>query len=226
MQLFGLAPSNSTGSILEVHLDIQNHNANFDNMLSAHGFENDPFEVFFPAGYQEHRTGRILVPKKEITIVLPKIRALVEHVIIEAKHHEVELYAEIEIVRGRHRFLNNDSSIEDEILDHVELHHTNQFGGADADIHLEFLDGTVSPRVRSYLESKGFYWVKTPPTKLFPSEEIATLQTEFLGDAKRIFNLLIESPFKLATCIHLEQKLGMIATRADLLMPQVIRVQF
>jgi hypothetical protein len=224
MNLFGLTPPNDKGETIEVHLDIQNDSPSFMKVMEEYGFEDDPFEIFFPAGYQRHMTGRICVPKKKLAVIVPKVKDLVEHVITEAKNHDLDLYAEIEILRARYPFVMNDALVEDGVLDCIELLPTDQFGAADADIHLEFLAGAVSSQTRSYLESKGFYWVKTPATKLFPSEEIATLQTDTLGGAKQIFQILIERPLAKATCIHLEQKLAMLSTRKGLAMPQVIRV--
>jgi hypothetical protein len=224
MHLLGLTPPAGEGYVVEVHLDMQNDHPSFATIVGELGFEDDPFEVFFPAGYQRHMTGRIRTTKKKLPIVIPQVRDLVDHVVTEAKNHDVDLYAEIEIVREKQPFITNDSSVEEGVLDGIDLQPTDQFGGADADIHLKFRAGTVSSRVRAYLESKCFYWVMTPATELFPSKEIATLQTDSLGGAKLIYRLLLETPFANALGIQLEQKLGMVPTRKDLPMPRVIKV--
>jgi hypothetical protein len=86
-------------------------------------------------------------------------------------------------------------------------------------VHVEFRAGTVPEDVRSLLHSRGFYWVRTPASQHFPSEEIATLQASVFNDARQVYDRLVAAPFPSCTGIHLEQKLAMIPSHPDLPMP-------
>ena len=57
--LHGVSAPTGKGTVLEVHLDIQNALPAFGSWLEQIGFENDPFVVFYPPEYSGHMTGRI-----------------------------------------------------------------------------------------------------------------------------------------------------------------------
>lgn len=222
--LHGILAPVGEGTILEVHLDVQDTTSSFNNWLEGVGFENDPFVIFHPPQYNHHLTGRMRVSPKNLSTVLPKIDTLVTSVISKAQSRGINLYAEVELARETMYFPKLDSSLVNGVLDGLTFRLSGQCGGAKADVHVEFKSGTVSHEVRGYLSRKHFYWVSTPPTVHFPAEEIATLQTLTWQGAKKVYDILCNHPLPDCTGIHLEQKLSMKTTRADLPMPEVIEV--
>ena len=78
--------------------------------------------------------------------------------------------------------------------------------------------------MRTLLEANNFYWVRTPATRLFPSEDIATLQPSSYAEARLVYQALLASPLPACTGVHLEQKLSMLATHDDLPLPTVVDV--
>jgi len=223
--LHGVSAPPGNGTVLEVHLDIQNASPAFASWLEGIGFENDPFVLFYPPEYSWHMTGRTRIPPKGLHDVFPKIDSLVEDVIAEARLQAIRLYSEIELVRGTTYFASRGPSQDLVVLDSVTLRGTGQFGGAKADVHVEFESGRVPGEVRDYLSRNHFYWVSTPPTTHFPAEEIATLQTSTYPGAKEIYDLLVATPLPGCTGIHIEQKLSMKVSTAGLPMPEVIEVK-
>jgi len=224
MKFNGICAPQGRGLILEVHVDVRGKSRpDFISWLSARGFEEDPFSVFYPEGYVDHLTGRIRVPQKQLHRVLDKLNVTVSEVIEEARSRKIDLYTETEIVRQTTLFTALQDSFSP-VLDSLSFKRSGLFGGAKADVHVEFPSGKVPSAVRNYLMEKYFYWVATPRTKYFPSEEIATLQTSCYGMAVEVFEILATSPLPGCTAIHLEQKLSMEATRSNLLMPEVIKI--
>ena len=220
--LLGITAPAGDGPILEVHVDLWETHSPLE-WLGDFGFENDPFAVFYPSGYVHHVTGRTRVHEKGLRAKMSEVDALIERVIDEARSRRVDLYTEVELVRDTKHFPQR--SIRGiNVLDKFTFTPTGKCGGAKADIHIEFLAGTVPAEVREYLLRKYFYWVSTPETKYFPAEEIATLQTATYGSAQDAYKCLVVQPLPLCTGIHLEQKLSMRATRPDLPMPEVIKV--
>ena len=146
-----------------------------------------------------------------------------ETVIAEAQAHEARLYLEVEIVREKTYFDGDVGEMTDP-LKNLVFSPSGVFGGAKADIHIEFPKGTVSEEVRKYLLRSCFYWVETPATELFGAEEIATLQLSEFGDAMKVYKAFVASPLPACTGIHLEQKLHMLASCEGLAMPEVICV--
>ncbi len=222
--LHGVSAPTGKGTVLEVHLDIQNALPAFGSWLEQIGFENDPFVVFYPPEYSGHMTGRTRVPPKGLHDVFPKVDSLVETVMVEARSQAIKLYSEIELVRGTTYFADRRPSQKLNVLDDITLRRSGQFGGAKADVHVEFESGRVPLKVRDYLSRNHFYWVSTPPTAHFPAEEIATLQTSTYPGAKVIYDLFVTAPLPGCTGIHIEQKLSMKASNAGLPMPEVIEV--
>ena len=222
--LHGTTAPTGNGTVMEVHLDILTANQSFLDWLESLGFENDPFKDFHPSEYTRHMTGRTRALPRDLHLILPGINALVESIIDKAQAQEFDLYAEIELVRETIHFPRNEAGKINPVLDGMTFRSSGRHGGAKADIHFEFLAGTVPEAVRDYLVSKNFYWVSTPVTQHGLAEEIATLQTTQYRDAKRIFDLLATSPLPFCTGIHLEQKLLMEATKNGLPMPEVIEV--
>jgi hypothetical protein len=224
--LHGVSAPTGNGTVLEVHLDIQNLTPLFRGWLEDVGFENDPFLVFYPPQYTIHMTGRTRVPSKDIPALMPEANNLTARVIAEAQSRNISLYTEVELARETLYLSKSNSTQENIVLDECGFRPSGEFGGAKADVHVEFLAGTVPPRVRKYLSAKLFYWVMTPLTSRFPSEEIATLQTSTFHEAKTVYDLLVANPLRNCTGLHLEQKLSMKATSRDLPMPEVIEVTY
>jgi len=69
-----------------------------------------------------------------------------------------------------------------------------------------------------------FYWVKTPSSERFPSEEIATIQTSTFHDASVVYSQLVARPLPACTGIHLEQKLAMVASHSNISMPETFEI--
>lgn len=222
--LHGISAPAGEGTILEVHLDIQRPTKTFTDWLMEMGFENDPFLIFFPPEYTYHMTGRARVLPRDMHVILPQVERLVRDVVARAQSLGISLYTETELARETTYFPGNQATTTNGILDVFQFDQSGRHGGAKADVHVEFKDGTVTPAVRKYLVEKHFYWVSTPPTEHFSSEEIATLQTTEYKGAKRIYDLLCDHPLHACTGIHLEQKLSMETTSAHLPMPEVIHV--
>jgi hypothetical protein len=232
--LHGLTAPEGRGDVVEVHLDMQNPTPAFQAWLYSLGFQDDPFERFFPKNYTDHATGRTrALPKqpagsddanRELRVVLPEIRALVDVVVAEAQFQGILLYAEVEIVRGKVSIPLNAPRAFDSPLDSLNFAKTGKFGGALADIHVKFAAGAVPEEVRSYLLSKHFYWVSIAANSASPAKEVATLQTAELGSAMEVYRLLLESPLPSCNAIQLEQKLAMKPTALGIPMPEVICV--
>jgi hypothetical protein len=220
MKLYGIVAPAGEGTILEVHLDLQNVTPQFADWLQSIGFDPDPFSIFHPAGYVHHMTGRDRVPPA----TLPEVRAFVADIITQARSQKVALYAEIELARETTYFDPSKSTKIAGVLDRLTFLTTGTFGKAGADVHVEFANGTVPDEVRKYLLAKNFYWVSTPDNDHFSAEEIATLQTRTYQAAKRVYQLLVAEPLPACTGIHLEQKIAMVATHVGLPMPEVISV--
>jgi hypothetical protein len=222
--LHGLVAPPGDGLIIEVHLDIMEAPAAFLRRLNALGFEDDPFLDFFPPQYHIHYTGRTRAPQSEIRTVLPAIEKLIGHIIQEAREADVKLYAESELVREIHHFDEDDSISDLSALDGIVLRKSRRAALAKADVHVEFRSGTVPDEVRTLLLDRNFYWVQTPASERFPSEEIATLQTTVFHDAQQVYDRLLAAPLPACTGVHLEQKLAMIPSHPNLPMPEVVEL--
>jgi hypothetical protein len=217
--LHGIVAPSGDGVVIEVHLDIMEAPAAFLHFLNGLGFENDPFLDFYPPEYRFHYTGRTRVLRSDVGIVLPEISVLTAQVIEQAKAANIKLYVEIELVRDIQHFEDRGSVRNLSALDGLTFKKSGPPGSAKADIHVEFSNGTVPRDVRAHLLAKDFYWVRTPSSERFPSEEIATLQTAVFDDAQRIYTRLVSSPLPACIGIHLEQKLAMTASHPALPMP-------
>jgi hypothetical protein len=224
--LQGIVAPQGSGIILEVHLDIQKASSSFLKHLQIYGFENDPFEVFYPLGYENHMTGRIRIETSKLYTLLPRIRAVIYTIITEAQHNRVDLYAEIELVREKHSFSapirENRAWLHS--LESFNICGTGLFGKAKADIHLKFWTGNVSEQVYNYFLAKNFYWVKVPQTATSLGKEVATLQSSKLSDAQDIYAALLLNPPPACIGIQLEQKITMLATRSDIPLPEVMEM--
>jgi hypothetical protein len=220
----GIKASEGEGLVVEVHIDLITPRTRLVSVLEGLGFEDDPFEVFHPQGYTNHMTGRVKVTQQELKVRLREVREVVEGLLVEGRG-ERGFYVETELVRGKHYFNTNSVTMGANQLSGFLFSGIGRFGGAKADIHVEFPAGNVSPEVRRYLTEQKFYWVKTPKTPYFGSEEIATLQTLTFNSAKQIYSVLCESPLPGCTGVHLEQKLSMVASHPGLPMPEVISVK-
>jgi hypothetical protein len=222
--LHGIVAPPGEGMVIEVHLDIIDAPAAFLCRLGELGFESDPFLEFSPPEYRLHYTGRTRAPQNEVAKLLRSIRRLVAQIIEEAHAANVKMYAESELVRKIHHFHPSGSVRSLKGLGDLGFHQSPHTIPAKADIHVEFCSGTVSNEVRSLLLEKCFYWVRTPASERFPSEEIATLQTSAFDDGQQVYERLVNSPLPACTGIHLEQKLAMIASHPNLSMPAAIQV--
>src|SRR5271165_4617766 len=196
--------------VIEVHLDIMDAPAAFFGRLNALGFEDDPLLDFYPPEYRFHYTGRTRAQQSEVHAVLPGIEELIAQIIKEAREADVRLYAESELVREIHHFRNEDLIRDISALDGIAFRKSSEAGLVKADVHVEFRSGTVPDEVRGLLLSRKFYWVRTPASERFPSEEIATLQASVFHDARQVYDRLVAAPLPACTGIHLEQKLAMI----------------
>ena len=209
------------GMVVEVHLDIMQASTEFLMWLTKLGFEDDPFAEFYPAEYRFHYTGRTRIPRSTLRTELPAIRGVAEQVITAAREANVRMYVETELVRRIHHFDDGNQSVGLTVLDEFTFIQNKDVPNPKADIHVEFRSGTVPFAIRSAFQAKNFYWVKTPLTELFPSEEIATLQTSTFAEARQVFDRLLACPPPACTGVHLEQKLSMIPSFPDLPMPPV-----
>ncbi len=222
--LHGLVAPPGDGMIIEIHLDILEAAQPFLDRLKTLGFENDPFLEFYPADYKFHYTGRTRARQSDVNALMATIRALIAQIVTEARDADVSLYVESELVRAVHHFDENHSSRSRAGLDDFTFGRSPEGVSVKADIHVEFRAGTVPENVRAMLVEKCFYWVKTPATQAFPSEEIATLQTSSFRMAQMVYERLVANPPPACTGIHLEQKLAMVGSHAGLPMPPVIEV--
>ncbi len=164
------------------------------------------------------------MPKPELRIALPDIKVLIAHVLETAARAGVRMYAETELVRSIIHFDDSGGTRGLSALDGLAFHESHPEAEVKADVHVEFASGTVLPQVRSLLIDSSFYWVRTPPSTRFPSEEIATLQTSSVDQAGQVFDRIRRLPLPACTGIHLEQKLGMVPSHPDLPMPPPIEV--
>jgi len=224
VKLHGIVAPIGDGVVIEVHLDIMEAPKTFLRFLNGLGFENDPFLDFYPPEYRFHYTGRTRALRSDVGIVLPKIGVLTAQVIEQAKAANVKLYIETELVRDIRHFEDRDSVRNLSALDGLTFKKSGSPGSAKADIHVEFCTGTVPRDVRALLLARDFYWVRTPSSERFPSEEIATLQTAVFDDAQRVYTRLVSYPLPACTGIHLEQKLAMTASHPDLPMPATFKL--
>lgn len=221
--LHGITAPPGNGRVVEVHLDIMEAPASFLCKLCELGFQDDPFLEFYPLVYRFHYTGRTRAVQKDLRATLAQIEALVTGVLDAARGAGVRMYAETELVRSVEH-LSADVARSLSALEAFSFQ-TNETGkSAKADVHIEFASGTVPVLVRSVLLKSNFYWVRTPASELFPSEEIATLQTSTFAEACLLYDRLIAHPLPACTGIHLEQKLGMLPSHTDLSMPPVTNV--
>lgn len=222
--LHGVPRPTGEGLIVEVHIDAI---AKADAMewCKEYGFEDDPFSIFHPSQYTHHMTGRARVSQKQLGAFLMKIEALTTSVIVEAQLRGIALYTEVEIVRESRSFRPQERTFVP-VLDKLSIFPT--FGKpCGADVHIEWETGTVSQEVNEYLKRSGFYWVRTPKTSHFPSEQIATLQAATFRGAKDVFDRIAANPFPWMTGMHLEQKpprIGMRGTTINMPMPDVMDV--
>ena len=222
--LNGLEALQGSGSVVEVHLDIMEAPRGFLDGLLAWGFENDPFLTFYPAAYRFHYTGRTRADAADLRTVLSNVNKVIDGVLAEARKLDVRLYAECELVREIRHF-TADGQLRGFVgLDGLAIRKSPSTDGAKADVHVEFLSGTVSKELRTKLAESGFYWVRTPASERFPSEDIATLQTSVYRDAQTVYERLVAAPLPGCTGIHLEQKLAMIASHLDLPLPPVMEL--
>ncbi len=221
--LFGIAGPPGEGMVIEVHLDIMEANDAFLHRLNELGFEDDPFLDFFPPEYRFHYTGRTRAPQGEVHNILPGIDRLIEEVIAEAREAGIRLYAECELVREIRHFEDDGAGRGLAALDGFSFKGVRG-GEAKADVHVEFESETVTDEVRALLVERRFYWVRTPASERFPSEEIATLQTSVFHEAQLVYDRLVSDPLPGCTGIHLEQKLAMIGSHPGLRLPEVVAV--
>lgn len=222
--LNGIVPPPGEGIVIEVHLDIMEAPGSFLCSLNDFGFESDPFLDFYPPDYRFHYTGRTRVLLSDVADTLRHLRSLTAEVIEKAKAANVGMYIETEIVRDIQHFKDDGHVRNLSALNGLSFKKSARLGSAKADIHVEFRSGTVPFDVRNLLLGKAFYWVRTPSSGLFPSEEIATLQTAVFDDAQRVYSRLVTCPLPACTGIHLEQKLEMVASHPDLPMPEVVEI--
>lgn len=222
--LNGIRPPHEDLETIESHWDLIDPKPEMIALLRKYGYEDDPFSVFFPPQYTHHLTGRVLVPKHLVPFVMVELREMRDFLLEKMRACGAEGYCEIELVKGdvsipvEHRLLVP-------MLDDLSFRPVDSVCGAD--IHIEFNDGTVTSAVRSYLASKGAYWVKCPDTTHFPAEEIATFQVSAFSGGKAVFERLVEKPLPYQKRIILEMKPkldGMRGTRPDLPMPEIIEV--
>ena len=222
--LHGLVAPSGDGKVVEVHLDIMEASPAFLERLVALGFESDPFLDFFPRGYHFHYTGRVRALPEELRATLSSVDALIAEVMEEARLAEVRMYAECELVRKIDHFAEETAPRSLSALDHIAFKDSKIGTGAAADIHIEFRSGAVPAQVRRLLLDRKFYWVRTPASDRFPSEEIATVQTSSFLDARRVVDRLVASPLPGCTGIHLEQKLAMVKSFPDVPLPGVLEL--
>lgn len=222
--LHGIVAPPGDGKIIEVHLDIMDAPDDFLRRLTEFGFESDPFLEFYPPEYTQHYTGRTRAPKSNVGDMIHDVQALIEQVMREANLANVSMYVESELVRKINHFDKNDVARNLDGIADFTFQRSASAHSTKADVHVEFRSGTVPNEVRCFLLSKLFYWVRTPQSSLFPSEEIATLQTSRFNDAREVFDRLVASPLPACTGIHLEQKLAMIPSYPDLPMPGAVEV--
>jgi hypothetical protein len=222
--LHGLDAPPGDGMVIEVHLDMMQPTALFLERLHNLGFEDDPFLDFYPPEYHFHFTGRSRALQSELRTVLPGIESLAAQVIQEARDSDVKLYAEVELVRDIQHFESENTARDLSALEAVTFNLSPEPLQIKADIHVEFRAGTVPNNVRDLLLKKGFYWVRTPESERFPSEEIATAQTSAFEDARQVYHRLVASPLPGCTGIHLEQKVAMIASFPGLPMPHALEL--
>lgn len=222
--LHGLVAPPGEGMVIEVHLDIMETSATFLRRLNDLGFEDDPFLDFFPPEYRFHYTGRTRAPQSEVHNVLPGINRLIAQVVAEAQAAGVKLYVECELVREIRHFEDDGAARGLSALQGFSFDGVHG-GETKADVHVEFQSGTVTDEVRALLVGKKFYWVRTPASERFPSEEIATLQTSVFHDAQLVYDRLVSKPLPACTGIHLEQKLAMIGSHPGLPLPEVVAVK-
>ena len=222
--LHGIEAPPGDGKVVEVHLDIMDAPDDFLRRLGEFGFESDPFLDFYPPQYRLHYTGRTRALLNDVRKVISEVRALTAQIIEEAQAVGARMYVEIELVRKIHHFQASASVCNLKGLGGLAFRETPHIGSAKADVHVEFCSGTVPNDVRSLLVDKSFYWVRTPPSDRFPSEEIATLQTSDFDGGHQGYERLVNAPLPACTGIHLEQKLAMIASHPNLPMPAAVEV--
>lgn len=224
-QFHGVTAPEGVGLVLEVHLDLAVVTPAFERFLHDRGFEDDPFSIFRPEWCTRHMTGRARVPGRRLSTLLPAVNTAVEEVLAKARESRIDLYIEVELVRGVWRASALQARKDwRKALEGFHFQPTGRLGGAKADIHVEFPAGGVSPAVRTYLSARQFYWVATPATRHCPAEEIATLQPCAYTAARQVYQSLVRRPPPNCSAIHLEQKLRMEATSTGLTMPEVISV--
>jgi hypothetical protein len=220
--LHGIVAPEGEGLVVEVHLDIMEVTTDFLKKLNRLGFENDPFLDFYPPGYYFHYTGRARVVERDLARELPAIDSLITQIIDEAREQHVKMYAECELVRDIRHFSDQASIRNLFALDCVTFETSSMAEPAKADIHVEFRSGAVPQAVRELLSARGFYWVRTPASDRFPSEEIATVQTSVFRHARQVYDRMVASPLPGCTGIHLEQKLTMRRSCPDVPLPPVM----
>lgn len=202
----GIKPSSIGEITIEAHVDVCAVNPLLEGLLFTQGFEPDPFLVFYPTGYQGHYTGRFKTDKKSLKTEVALIRKCLSELGNQLTEMGIRGYIELEIVSSFSK-ITSDKMMTAPLAEFTFTRGIR--GGARCDIHLEFLTATVIPEVRSYLEDRAFYWVKTPVTPYFPSEEIATLQVTSLSMGQKIFTELLRHPLPGSRACHLEQKVCM-----------------
>jgi len=222
--LNGLEAQQGSGSVVEVHLDIMEAPRGFLDRLLAWGFEDDPFLTFYPAAYHFHYTGRTRAAAIDLRSVLSNVNKVIDDVLTEARRLDVRLYAECELVRDIRHFTADRQLRGFAGLHGMAIRKSSSMDGAKADVHVEFVSGTVVEDLRTKLSESGFYWVRTPASDRFPSEDIATLQTSVFRDAQMVFDRLVSKPLPACTGIHLEQKLAMVSSHPDLPLPPVMEL--
>lgn len=221
----GVTAPAGEGIVLEVHLDLAAVIPAFERFLRDRGFEDDPFSAFKPEWCTRHMTGRTRVRGRRLSTLLPVVNAAVGDVLAKARECGIDLYVEVELVRGVWRAREVQPKMDwRDALAGFRFRPTGRLGGSRADIHVEFPTGEVAPEVRGYLVERQFYWVATPMTRHCPPEEIATLQPTSYTAARQVYQALVRMPLPNCSAIHLEQKLRMEATSPALTMPEVISV--
>lgn len=222
--LHGIKPPHEELVTIESHWDLIDLKPETLALLKKYGYEHDPFSVFYPPQYTFHFTGRVLVPKSLVPLMIVSVRETRDYLLQKMRTVGDDGYCEIEIVYGDASCpIKNRPLVP--MLDMFSFRPIEVTCGAD--VHIEFDESTVSPKVRQYLIEKGAYWVACPGTEHYPPEEIATFQVSQLSGGKIVFNRLVECPLPMQKRVILEMKPkldGMRGTRPDLPMPEVIEV--
>lgn len=222
-------------AIGEVHVDSQgSFPSEFERYLALKDFRNDPFVVPGEGSEQftTHWTYRWPISGKLEAAHVAGLRALMSQTVDRAAQLGLNLYAEAEVIHPRNsvrapyrpRWPWQRCSLA-AAFDRFFFERTGRFGGAAADIHVEFAADVVEDNVQATFLSHQFY----PVTGTDPNDGVGyivfTIQAETYGQGQRLYRDLLKAVGALAGFreLTLEQKLGMQQT-GRCQMPEVIRV--